>query len=140
MIFPVTEDDELEIVEDEDIESEVIREYEIDFNTMRLTGRVVEGVDALKVWAFLALNTPANRDYIYPPEYGHTLEDLIGQPYTRDYITSQMEERIVDCLTQNPHITGVADFETEFTGSTVTATFTMETDIGDTEGEVILDV
>lgn len=140
MIFPIYEDEDLELTEEDIVESEVIREYEVDFNTMKLTGRVVEGADALKVWAFLALHTPANRYYIYPPEYGHEMEDLVGKPYSREYIISEMEGMITDCLTQNPHITGISGFETEFSGSTVTATFTMETDVGDVEGEVVLDV
>ena len=139
MIFPDYED-ELDILDEETTPSEVVREYEVDFSTMKLTGRVVEGAEALKVWAFLALHTPANRFYIYPPEYGHEMEELVGKPYSREYIISEMEGMITDCLTQNPHITGISDFETSFSGSTVTATFTMETDVGDVEGEVVLDV
>lgn len=41
------------------------REYGINFETGQLSGKMVEGYDALLVWAWLALRTPRYRYYIY---------------------------------------------------------------------------
>ena len=45
------------------------REYGINFETGQLSGKMVEGYDALLVWAWLALRTPRYRYYfpIPPP-------------------------------------------------------------------------
>ena len=55
------------------------REYGMNFETGQLTGEIVEGLEALKVWAYLALQTAERRYYIYSWEYGHDLESLIGK-------------------------------------------------------------
>lgn len=44
-------------------------DYEIDFNTGRLTGGIVEGVEAIKVWIWLALQIER---YRFPIFHGST--------------------------------------------------------------------
>ena len=41
------------------------KEYGIDFNTGQLTGRIVEGIEAIKVWVWLCLRTQRFRYPIY---------------------------------------------------------------------------
>ena len=43
----------------------VPREYGINFQTGQLTGKIVEGVEAIKVWIWLCLHTERFRQAIY---------------------------------------------------------------------------
>lgn len=129
MIYPF-EDEENEIQE----ESVYIpREYGIDFETGQLTGKVVEGLEAVKVWAWLALQTARERYYIYTTDYGQEYEDMIGRGYTNDYLKAELKRMTVDCLTVNPFITGVENFEMSKDGDHVTLSFLMVTNLGDAE-------
>ena len=65
------------------------KEYEIDYKTGQLTGRTVEGLEAIKVWIWLVLQTPRYRYYIYTWDYGNEFEDLIGQGYSEEYIEAE---------------------------------------------------
>ena len=61
MMFPFTDNEE----EEEQEESLYIpRESGINVETGQLSGKIVEGYDALLVWAWLALQTPRYRYYI----------------------------------------------------------------------------
>ena len=65
MAFPFdNEDEDIEETENEDILSdnddedlEIDSDYEIDFDTMKLTGKMVEGLDCCIQWAKLSLLT-----------------------------------------------------------------------------------
>ena len=48
-----------------EVTASAIREYELDFETGKLTGRIVTGVDAICVWAYLALKAKRYRWVIY---------------------------------------------------------------------------
>lgn len=54
MMFPFEETEE----ETQEENLYIPREYGIDFETGQLSGKMVEGYDALLVWAWLALRTP----------------------------------------------------------------------------------
>lgn len=130
MIYPF-EDEENEIQEEESVY--IPREYGINFETAQLTGKVVEGLEAVKVWAWLALQTARERYYIYTTDYGQEYEDMIGQGYTNDYLKAELKRMTVDCLTVNPFITGVENFEMSKDGDHVTLSFLMVTNLGDAE-------
>lgn len=66
MMFPFADTESDDITEEE----YVPKEYGIDFKTGQLSGKIVEGVDALMVWCWIALHTPRYRYYIYSDEYG----------------------------------------------------------------------
>lgn len=130
MIYPF-EDEENEIQEEESVY--IPREYGINFETGQLTGEVVEGLEAVKVWAWLALQTARERYYIYTTDYGQEYEDMIGRGYTNDYLKAELKRMTVDCLTVNPFITGVENFEMSKDGDHVTLSFLMVTNLGDAE-------
>ena len=71
MMFPFVDNEE----DDEKEENLYIpREYGINFETGQLSGKIVEGYDALLVWVWLALKTPRYRCYIYSEDYGQLLK------------------------------------------------------------------
>lgn len=58
---------------------EIPKEYGIDFTTGQLTGQIVEGIEAIKVWIWNCLHTQRFRYPIYSWDYGADLEQYIGQ-------------------------------------------------------------
>lgn len=111
-------------------------EYEYDFQEGKLTGKMIEGKEALKIWIYKALLT--NR-YIYPIyswDYGQDLEELIGQGYQTDFIKSEVERRIQECLMINEHIKGCHNFDISLINDKLQISFTVNT----TFGEVAINV
>lgn len=135
-------DDELETLEvdEDDDESSVTIPYEygIDFSTRQLTGEIVSGIDAVKVWAWLALLTARYRYLIYSWEYGCELESLIGTEYSEEFTTARAKKFITECLMQNPYITGIANYKPQFDKDQLKVEFTLLTEFG--EEEMIVNV
>ena len=116
--------------------TDTYKEYEFDFNTGQLTGKILEGEAALKMWIYKALLI---KRYIYPIytwDYGQDLDELIGQGYEVDYIKSEVERKVTECLMINPKITRCHNFEINLTNDTLHITFMAET----TFGEVTINV
>lgn len=112
------------------------KEYEFDFNNNTLTGRILEGKKALKMWIYKALLT---KRYIYPIyswDYGQDLEELIGQGCEYDFIKSEVERRVTECLLVNERITRCHGFDINLINETLLIAFTAET----TFGEVTINV
>lgn len=109
------------------------KEYEIDFKSGQLTGDIVEGLEAIKVWVWLALQVPRYRYYAYTWDYGSEFEDLIGQGYSNGYIESESRRMTEDCLLINPDIQSISDFHVSVEKDTLTISFTVNTVYGDIE-------
>ena len=52
-----------------------------------------------------------NNNPIYSWDYGQDLEELIGQGYETDFIKSEIERRVQECLMINEHVKGCSNFE-----------------------------
>lgn len=107
------------------------KEYGIDFKSGQLTGDIVEGLEAIKVWVWLALQVPRYRHYAYTWDYGSEFEDLIGQGYSNGYIESESRRMTEDCLFINPDIQSISDFHVNVEKDTLTISFTVNTVYGD---------
>lgn len=131
-LLPAYIEDEDEI---EELEKEIKppREYGIDFKTGQLTGEIVEGKKAIKVWIWLALQTPRYRYYIYTWDYGNEFEDLIGKGYTEEYIEAEARRMTEDCLLVNENIQSITEFSVNMVGNTLTVSFTANTIYGEIE-------
>lgn len=133
-MFPFVDNEE-----DEQEESLYIpKEYGINFETGQLSGKIVEGYEALLVWTWLALKTPRYRYYIYSGDYGQEYEDLIGKSYSIELTDSELERMTEECLTENPYITGIENFSCKKNEEKVTVSFSLITELGD--GEVSIEV
>lgn len=105
-------------------------DYEIDFRTGKLTGRVITGIEAVMQWAKIALSIDR---YVYPQfswNYGSELNTLIGQNYDKEYIESEAKRMIEDALTVHEDILGIDEFECSFEKDKLTASFVVETNYG----------
>lgn len=106
------------------------KEYEIDFKTGQLTGRIVEGLEAIKIWIWLVLQTPRYRYYIYTWDYGNEFDDLIGQGYSEEYITAEAQRMTEDCLLVNENIQSISDFSVGMKNDQLLVSFTANTIYG----------
>ena len=121
------------VEETEELEENLIdtpKEYGIDFATGQLTGTTVTGLEAIKVWIWLALHVERYRFPIYTWQYGAELDQYIGKGYSQEYLEADVQETIEDCLMQNEHITALSDFEVALNGDKLSISFHVETDIG----------
>ena len=85
----------------------VPKEYGIDFTTGQLTGEIVEGIEAIKVWIWNCLHTQRFRYPLYSWDYGADLEQYIGQTVTEEFLNADCEDEIREALQVNPYITGI---------------------------------
>ena len=135
MMFPFIDTDDEDVQESEQY---IPREYGINFETGQLSGKIVEGYDAILVWAWLALHTPRYRYYIYSEDYGQEYEDLIGKSYSSELTQSELERMTEECLMENPYITGIENFSCIKEEEKVKISFSLITTLGD--GEVSTNV
>ena len=135
-IFPFAMEDEEITLTNTEVTASSIREYEIDFKTGRLTGKIVEGVDALCVWAYLALKANRYRWVIYSWTYGEEITNLIGNSHSEEYLYSEVKRYIEDCLLENENITGIDNLEVSHIKDKLTIKFTLITVVGSKEVEL----
>lgn len=112
---------------------EPYREYELDPTTGKLTGRIIEGTNAVAVWAILALKARRYEYPIYSWDYGEDFTDMIGNSYEPDLLQSEVKRMIEECLLVNEHIEEIQDLEVEQNEDKLHVKFTLVTDQGDTE-------
>lgn len=109
---------------------DIPREYGINYDTGELTGEIVEGLEAIKVWIWLTLQVERYRFSIYPWEHGVELEQYLVGNYSAEYITDAMQFSIKDALTEHEHILDINNFNVSVQGSKLTMSFHVETDLG----------
>lgn len=100
-LFPAYVEDELEETEEE---LETPHEFGVDFETGQLTGEIVEGVEAIKVWIYFALQIARYRYFILSWDYGSELEELYGKGYSEEHLKSEIGRMVEECLTVNEYI------------------------------------
>lgn len=107
------------------------KEYEFDFSNNTLTGKLLEGKEALKMWIYKALLTNRYNYPIYSWDYGQNLDELIGQGYDVGYTKSEVERRVIECLLVNNRITRCHSFDINLINDNLQINFTAETIFGE---------
>jgi hypothetical protein len=136
--FDMDEEDEVdmtELTEGED-EKEPAPEYEIDFDTMTLTGRTITGIAAVKQWIKICLGIPRYEHTQYSWAYGQEFEDMLGRGYTEKELKPILERMVKEALTMNEDITSCHDFKITKESDKVTILFMVDTIYGTTDMEV----
>jgi hypothetical phage related protein len=121
------------IKEDDSQVVRVPREYGIDFQTGQLTGKIVEGLEAIKVWIWLCMHTERFRHAIYSADYGTSLEQYIGHMLSEEYINTDCESEISDALLINEYIESIEDFEAVRNSDSLNISFRVVTKFGSIE-------
>lgn len=116
----------------------VPREYGIDFNTGQLTGKIVEGLEAIKVWIWLCMHTERFRHAIYSADYGTSLEQYIGHMLSEEYINTDCESEISDALLINEYIESIEDFEAVRNSDSLNISFRVVTKFGSLEVDEVV--
>ncbi len=110
---------------------EIPREYEIDFQTGQMTGRIVEGIEAIRVWIWMCLHTERYRYPIYPWNYGVELEQYIGSRVSEEYLQTDCRSEIEAALKVNPWIQGIDEFKVEMHKDKLSLSFIVRTILGE---------
>ena len=109
------------------------REYGIDFDTGQLTGKIVEGIEAIKVWIWLCLHTERFRHAIYSSDYGTSFEQYIGHALSDEYINTDCESEVTDALLINDYIESIENFGAVKDGEHLRISFRVMTKFGSLE-------
>ena len=102
----------------------------IDFERNRIMG-TVDNIDAMEQAIYLILQTERYESIIYNWYYGVEFDTLIGK--SRELITSELERRIKEALTEDDRINRISDFDIVFTSDKAIVSFTVNTIFGDIE-------
>ncbi len=121
------------IKEDDSQVVKMPREYGIDFATGQLSGKIVEGLEAIKVWIWLCMHTERFRHAIYSADYGTSLEQYIGHMLSEEYINTDCESEITDALLINKYIESIEDFEAVRNSDSLNISFRVVTKFGNIE-------
>lgn len=121
------------IQEDDSQVVKMPKEYGINFQTGQLTGKIVEGIEAIKVWIWLCLHTERFRHAIYSADYGTSFEQYIGHVLSDEYINTDCESEISDALLINEYIESIEDFEAIKDGEHLRVSFRAVTKFGNIE-------
>lgn len=79
----------------------------------------VSGLDAVRGWAWRAIDTARYRFSVFSWDFGCELDALVGQPYRADTKRSEAERYVREALLVSPYIREVQVTGTEFEGSTI---------------------
>ena len=126
-MFPFDLEDELEIIQEETKEP---KDYEIDFKTGKLTGRMVTGIKAIEQWIYLALKTDRYFFTQYSWDFGSELSTLIGKHVSREYVESEVKRMVQDALLVNEYITSIENLTCSIENDVLVAAFTVNTVYG----------
>ena len=69
----------------------------------------------------------------YSWEYGSEINDLIGYTHSDEYVKSEINRLITECLEPNAYITGITDLEVDRSKETMNIKFRLLTEYGDEE-------
>lgn len=126
------------VKEDDSQVVKVPKEYGVDFRTGQLTGKIVEGLEAIKVWIWLCMHTERFRHAIYSADYGTSLEQYIGHMLSEEYINTDCESEISDALLINEYIESIEDFEAVRNSDSLNISFRVVTKFGSLEVDEVV--
>lgn len=130
--FDLEEEEEIEDVVEVTKESD----YEIDFERKILTGRMVEGIEAVKQWVRIALNVDRYVFRQYSWDFGNEFSTLIGKGYSKEYIETEAYRMVVDALSLEESILWIENFTCDFDDDNLTVSFTLKTIYGEEDMNV----
>lgn len=132
-LFPAYVEDEIQEEPDETLE--IPKEFGVNFETGQLTGKIVEGIEAVKVWCYFALKVARYRYFICSWDYGNEMEDLYGKGYSAEHIESEAARMIEECLLENNYIETVSVSDAVYRDGRFQAAVTIDTIFGDSDTE-----
>ncbi|MNH83622.1 hypothetical protein D3C87_451800 [compost metagenome] len=114
------------------------RTYALDFDSGEITGRMIEGVEALRQFIRKAIITARYRYLIYNGQYGCELDSLLGQDISQELLKSEITRVITEALSYDDRIEGVSRFQVVRRADELYVTFMVQTREGLIEQEVTI--
>ncbi|MEC1262498.1 DUF2634 domain-containing protein [Bacillus swezeyi] len=128
-----------EDIEDDSEVIETSKTYKIDFETGRLTGEIISGLEAIEQMVYMALRTERYAYAVYSHNIGNELQEVLSDNETTDaYKEMEIPRLIEEALIYDERIAAVSDFEIERHGDAFHVSFTVETDEGTLEIEEVI--
>lgn len=125
---------------DEDEEIETIRTYKIDYETMRITNEVIDGIEAIRQFIYMALRTPRYEHPIYSTDYGGEIEALLSDnEVTQEFKMMELPRLITEALIYDDRIDDVTDFDIKQTYDAFHVSFSVHSVEGILEIEEVLE-
>ncbi|MBM0064923.1 DUF2634 domain-containing protein [Alkalicoccobacillus gibsonii] len=118
----------------EDVESEEIETsatYAIDFDTGRISTRLIDGIDAIKQFVILSLRTERFAYAIYSHDIGSELKAVCADEEASDaYKEMEIPRVIEEALLYDERIEAISNMEVEKSGDSFFVSFTVESEEG----------
>ena len=92
---------------------------------------IVTGKEAVKSWAYRALQIPRYRYAAFSLDYGNECEHLIGTAYSEALKKAEAARYVEECLMQNSYINSVDNVEVDFSEGTITVSAVIQTIYGE---------
>ena len=92
---------------------------------------IVTGAEAVRVWAYKALQTVRGRYEIYSRDFGCEAENLIGQNFSDELKRAEAVRYVREALEVNPYITEVSNTTVAFSGGRLEIEAKVETIYGE---------
>ncbi|HFL0606046.1 TPA: DUF2634 domain-containing protein [Listeria monocytogenes] len=110
MIILSTPEVEIDSADLEEFES-ISKTYEIDFVNKRLTGKMIDGLDAIRQFVHLAIQISRFKYPVYSDDYGSELFDLIlDEEATEELIENEIPRLISEAIEYDDRIESVDNF------------------------------
>ena len=134
-LFPfISNNDEVKVDNSFPLYKEVAWDFEKDTPILENGDfKIVEGNNAIKVWAYKALLTPRYNHSIYSWDYGSELMDLVGKAYTPSLTKEEAKRYIKEALLINPYVLEVNVIDTSFNNGILSADIKIVTIYGESE-------
>jgi len=132
-ILPTYLSSQIEAAETENKVTDIPYEYGIDYSTGQMTGEIVSGLEAVKVWIWNCIHT---QRFLYPVfswDYGADLEQYIGHMVTNEFLTTTCKKEVEEAMLMNPYITDLDDFSVTLNETKLNISFTANTKFGSVE-------
>ena len=129
-------DEDINDLSTDEEEDYIIRDFEVDWDNMTLTGNIVEGLDAIVQWVNNTLRTKRYEWTIYSWEFGEEYTDLLGHSYSQEYLDNECKRMLTECLQEHPYIQGIENLQVVVEGDHLHLYFTLITDLGEVEMDV----
>ncbi|MCY7930656.1 DUF2634 domain-containing protein [Bacillus inaquosorum] len=135
----LTPEVEFEDFEDDSEVIETSQTYKIDFENGRITKELITGLEAIRQFVYIALQTERYAYSVYSHNVGNELQDVLTDHETTDaYKKMEIPRRIEEALVYDDRISAVTDFEIEKQGDAFHVSFVVETDEGTLEIEEVI--
>lgn len=137
MIFPFIDGGTESSIEEKQTPKEYAWDFENDTLAL-INGKpfIVEGLDAVRVWVYMALKTQRYKHLAYTWNYGTEINELIGKKMPTSKLNQEAKQLIEDALLINPYIKAISNVSTKQVKNKIEINATIQTTFGEVDVNV----